>query len=94
MTGLPTDANAADPARAEHLARRRLQSEIFMLQSDRSKFERQSNELEAEIRTLERSLNEKQLELDDRKADRNRIIQKIQDVDAEILRVKRSSYKQ
>ena len=65
-----------------------------MLQSDRSKFERQSNELDAEIRTLERSLSEKQLELDDRKADRNRIIQKIQDVDAEILRVKRSSYKQ
>lgn len=93
MTGLPTDANAPDPERAEHLARRRLQSEIFMLQSDRSKFERQSNELEAEIRTLERSLNEKQLELDDRKADRNHMIQKIQDVDAEILRVKRSSYK-
>jgi chromosome segregation ATPase len=93
MTGLPTDANTTDPVRAEHLARRRLQSEIFMLQSDRSKFERQSNELDAEIRMLERSLNEKQLELDDRKADRNRIIQKIQDVDAEILRVKRSSYK-
>lgn len=93
MTGLPTDANTADSERAEHLARRRLQSEIFMLQSDRSKFERQSNELEAEIRTLERALSEKQLELDDRIADRNRMIQKIQDIDAEILRVKRSSYK-
>lgn len=93
MTGLPTDANTTDPERAEQLVRRRLQSEIFMLQSDRSKFERQSNELEAEIRTLERSLNEKQLDLDDRKMERNRIIQKIQDIDVEILRVKRSSYK-
>lgn len=93
MTGLLTDANTADSERAEHLARRRLQSEIFMLQSDRSKFERQSNELEAEIRTLERALSEKQLELDDRISDRNRMIQKIQDIDAEILRVKRSSYK-
>lgn len=93
MTGLPTDANTTDPERAEQLVRRRLQSEIFMLQFDRSKFERQSNELEAEIRTLERSLNEKQLDLDDRKMERNRIIQKIQDIDVEILRVKRSSYK-
>lgn len=93
MTGLPTDANTLDPDRAEHLAQRRLQSEIFMLQSDRSKFERQSNELEAEIRTLERSLNERQLELDDLKNDRNRVIQKIQNLDAEIIRVKRASYK-
>lgn len=94
MTGLPTDADVMDSERAEHLARRRLETEIFMLQSDRSKFERRSNELEAEIRMLERSINERQFELDGRKADRDRVIQKIQDVDAEILRVKRSSYKQ
>ncbi|MFZ1626521.1 MAG: hypothetical protein WAT81_01795 [Candidatus Moraniibacteriota bacterium] len=93
MTGLPTDANAADPARAEHLARRRLEGEIFMLQSDRSKLERQSNEMEAEIRMLEKAITDREIELEERKADRNRIISKVQDIDGEILRVKRSSYK-
>lgn len=89
----PTDTNITDMARAEQVAKRRLQNEIFMLQSDRSKYERQSNELEAEIRTLERILNEKQFELDDRRRERDHIAQKIQDIDAEVLRVKRSSYK-
>jgi septal ring factor EnvC (AmiA/AmiB activator) len=93
MTGLPTDANTTDAARAEHLARRRLEGEIFALQSDRSRFERQSNELDAEIRALERAVTEKEIELDERKSDRNRLISKIQDIDAEIIRVKRSSYK-
>lgn len=93
MTGLPTDANTADQARSEHIARRRLEGEIFMLQSDRSKAERHSNELEAEIRMLEKAVAEKEIELEERKADRNRMIQKVQDIDAEIMRVKRSSYK-
>lgn len=94
MTGLSTDVNTADSERAEHLARRRLQSEVFMLQSDRSKYERQSNELEAEIRMLEKAIAEKEIELEERRADRNRMIQKVQEIDAEILRIKRSSYKQ
>lgn len=93
MTGLPTDANTSDRARSEHVARRRLESEIFMLQSDRSKLERQSNEMEAEIRMLEKAVSDREIELEERKADRNRIISKIQDIDGEILRSKRSSYK-
>ena len=93
MTGLPTDANTADPVRSEHLARRRLEGEIFMLQSDRSKLERQANEMEAEIRMLEKAITDREIELEERKADRSRMISKVQDIDGEILRVKRSSYK-
>ncbi len=78
---------------SDRMARRRIDNEIYMLQSDRSRFERQSNELEAEIRALEKDIVERTLVLEARRADRNRIIQKAQDAEAEILRVKRSTYK-
>jgi|GEM_PF-6590576 len=94
MGGIQYDGSGDDAVRDQHLKRRKLDGEIFMLQSDRSKFERQSNELEAEIRALEKQISDREIYLDTRKADRNRLIQKVQDVDAEILRVKRSAYKQ
>ncbi|MFZ1654717.1 MAG: hypothetical protein WBO92_03090 [Candidatus Moraniibacteriota bacterium] len=83
----------SEQAASDRTVRRRLDNEIYMLQSDRSRFERQSNELEAEIRALEKDIVERTLALEARKADRNRIIQKAQDAEAEILRVKRSTYK-
>ncbi|MFA9262876.1 MAG: hypothetical protein ACEQSB_06040 [Undibacterium sp.] len=95
MSGMSlADADGAnDPIRAQHLKRRKLDTEMFMLQSDRSKFERQSNELDAEIRTLEKQRMEKELEIDMLQGKRSRLIQKVQDIDAEILRAKRSAYK-
>ncbi len=84
---------ATDQARADHLTRRRFENEVFMLQSDRSRLERQSDELEASIRTLEKSVSERVRELEEYKTDRNHLMKKIQDIDAEIIRVKRASYK-
>lgn len=63
-----------------------------MLQSDRSRLERRSNELDAEIRAIEKSIDSRTLELDSQKAARSRLIQRIQDIDADILRKKRESY--
>lgn len=93
MSTVPNDGSAADQARADQLTRRRLEGEIFILQSDRSQLERQSNEIEAEVRMLEKAISDREIELDKRKADRDRLIQKIQDIDAEIVRIKRASYK-
>lgn len=95
MSGITYDGggNDEDPVRAQHLKRRKLDSEMFILQSDRSKFERQSNELDAEIRALEKQLTEKEIEIDTLKGKRKHLIQKVQDADAEILRLKRSVYK-
>lgn len=95
MSGISyADAGTTDdPVHVQHLKRRQLDNEMFMLQSDRSKFERLSNELDAEIRALEKQMTEKELELDARKAERSRMIQKVQDVDGEILRAKRAAYK-
>lgn len=73
-------------------SRRRAEGEIAMLQSDRSRLERRSNELDAEIRAIEKSIDSRTLELDSQKAARSRIIQRIQDIDADILRKKRESY--
>ncbi len=95
MSGMSlADAESTDdPERIKHLERRKRDTEMFMLQSDRSKFVRQSNELDAEIRTLEKQRLEKELEIDMLQGKRNRLIQKVQDIDAEILRAKRSAYK-
>lgn len=73
-------------------SRRRAEGEIAMLQSDRSRLERRSNELDAEIRAIEKSIDSRTLELDSQKAARSRLIQRIQDIDADILRKKRESY--
>ncbi len=64
-----------------------------MLQSDRSRLVRHSDELDAEIRSMERDLKERQLHLDSRIAERKGIILKIQGVDADLLRMKRQSFK-
>lgn len=96
MSGMTQDEDVLDgedPVRAQHLKRRKMDTEMFMLQSDRSKFERQANELDAEIRGLEKQLQEKEIEIDTLKSKRSHLIQKVQDTDAEILRVKRSAYK-
>jgi septal ring factor EnvC (AmiA/AmiB activator) len=90
---MPDDESVNEKAQADRSSRRRLDNEIFMLQSDQSRFERQSNELEAQIRMMEKDIADRTFALEARKADRNRILQKAQDVEAEIIRVKRSSYK-
>lgn len=82
-----------DSDRSEHQARKRLDGELAVLQADRSKYERAANELEAEIRLLERAIADRELEVEERRVERNRMIHKVQDIDAEIVRVKRSSYK-
>ena len=82
----------SDEKRAGHLKRHRLEAEVAMLQSDRSRLVRQSDELEAGIRLLEKALKDRELALEVEKSSRNRIIQKIQEIDAELLRAKRSAY--
>ncbi len=93
MTIAADERDEAERVRAEKMNRRQIDNEIYMLQSDRSRFERQSNELEAQIRMMEKDIGDRTYALEARKADRNRAIQQIQDIDAEIIRVKRSTYK-
>ena len=64
-----------------------------MLQSDRSRLVRHSDELDAEIRSMEQDLKERQLHLDSRIEERKGIIRKIQEVDANLLLMKRQSFK-
>lgn len=88
MTGITSNEEGV----AIQSSRRRAEGEIAMLQSDRSRLERRSNELDAEIRAIEKSIDSRTLELDSQKAARSRLIQRIQDIDADILRKKRESY--
>ncbi|MGB3072652.1 MAG: hypothetical protein IPJ68_02510 [Candidatus Moraniibacteriota bacterium] len=90
---MPDDESVNEKAQADRSSRRRLDNEIFILQSDGSRFKRQSEELDAQIRMMEKDIADRTFALESRKADRNRILQKAQDVEAEIIRVKRSSYK-
>lgn len=84
-----SDDLAKDDGNAKKLTARRFENEVYMLQSDRRRLVRQSNELDAEVRVLEKALSEKEFELEERRTERSRIIQKVQDIDGEILRVKR-----
>jgi septal ring factor EnvC (AmiA/AmiB activator) len=93
MTVAADEIDGAERVRAEKMHRRQIDNEIYMLQSDRSRFERQSNELEAQIRMMEKDIADRTYALEARKADRNRAIRQVQDIDAEIMRVKRSTYK-
>ncbi|TXH07829.1 MAG: hypothetical protein E6Q06_01610 [Candidatus Moraniibacteriota bacterium] len=88
MTGITSNEEGV----AIQSSRRRAEGEIAMLQSDRSRLERRSNELDAEIRAIEKSIDSRTLELDSQKAARSRLIQRIQDIDADILRKKRESF--
>lgn len=87
------DTSEAQKAKEDRIGRRRIDTEIQMLQSDRSRFQRQSEEMEAQIRMMEKDITDRTYLLEARKKDRSRALQQVQDIDAEIIRVKRSAYK-
>jgi hypothetical protein len=95
MLKTPTQPQAStiDEAHDARLRRRRMESEVYMLQSDRSRFVREEEAILSEIRMIEKAIAEKEMELDLKHQEKNRIAQKIQETDIELLRLKRESYK-